>query len=161
MTHLPIGEDDDDQRVYKIKYSLNVLPSMNDLCDEDLMEAIIRSEEDNIFTSEAVVDMIEFKWQKYAFRRHMIGAFFHMIYLTCLLLYINHTFLIIPTHDAAGEIQMPNCSIRYMYILFGCLVYPCFYEGTQVVKQGSDYFKDGWNYLDMTHISLGYANIYC
>ena len=77
---------------------------MNDLSEEDLMEAIIRSDEDKIFTSEAVVDMIEFKWQKYAFKTHLIGLFFHSIYMTCLLLYISHTFLVVPTHDAEGVI---------------------------------------------------------
>jgi hypothetical protein len=134
---------------------------MNDGCKDDLMEAIIRSDENAIFTSEAVSDMVDYKWETYAFHRHMIGAFFHVIYLACLLAYIKHTFLIIPTHDAMGNIQMPNCSIKYMYILFGCLIYPTFYDGTQCVKQGADYFKDGWNYLDMVHIGLGFANIYC
>ena len=134
---------------------------MNEKCKEDLMEAIIRSEEDKIFTSEGVCDMVDYKWETYAFRRHMIGAFFHMIYLTCLLLYINHTFLVYGTQDAVGVIQQPDCSITYMYVLFGCLIYPTFYDGTQCVKQGADYFKDGWNYLDMTHIALGFANIFC
>jgi len=162
VTHLPIGHhDEEEERVYKIKYSLNVLPSMNDFCKDDLMEAIIRTDENDVFISEAVMDMVDFKWQKYAFKRHMIGAFFHIIYLSCLLAYISHTFLVVPTHDAMGVIQMPNCSIKYMYVLFGCLIYPTMYDGTQCVKQGGDYFRDGWNYLDMTHIGLGYANIYC
>ena len=103
VTHIPIGHDHEEERVYKIKYSLNILPSMNAGCKDDLMEAIINSDEKEIFESEALTDMVDFKWEKYAFRRHIIGAFFHLVYLTCLLLYINHTFLINPTHDAVGE----------------------------------------------------------
>jgi len=30
-----------------------------------------------------------------------------------------------------------------------------------MIKQGRDYFADGWNYLDMTHITMGYVNIVC
>jgi hypothetical protein len=52
----------DDHKVYKIKYSLNILPSMNDECEADLMEAIIRSDELRIFESEGVIDMVDYKW---------------------------------------------------------------------------------------------------
>jgi hypothetical protein len=120
----------EDAKVYKIKYSLNILPSMNDACEDDLMEAIIRSDEMIIFESEGVIDMVDYKWTAFAFKRHMIGAFFHAIYLGCLLAYINHTFLVDARHHANGLRENPVCSIWYMYILFGCLVYPTIYDGT-------------------------------
>lgn len=41
---------------------------MNENCDDDLMEAIIRSDENKIFVSEAVTDMVDYKWEQYAFR---------------------------------------------------------------------------------------------
>lgn len=133
VTHLPIGHHEE-EKVYKIKYSLNILPSLNDGCEGDLMEAIIGTDENEIFISEAVMDMVDYKWDTYAFKTHMIGAVFHLIYSGCLIAYIDHTFLVEPTHDAIGTIQPPKCNIKYMYILFGCLVYPTFYDGTQMVK---------------------------
>jgi len=35
---------------------------MNDKSEDDLMEAIIRSEELRIFESEGVIDMTDYKW---------------------------------------------------------------------------------------------------
>lgn len=93
LAHRLFGMEKEDAKVYKIKYSLNILPSMNDACEEDLMEAIIRSEELKIFESEGVIDMVDYKWDAFAFRRHLIGTFFHLIYLVCLIAYIDHTFL--------------------------------------------------------------------
>lgn len=40
-----------------------------------------------------------------------------------------------------------------------CLIYPLFYDGTQMLKQGKEYFSDPWNYVDILHISLGYADL--
>lgn len=59
---IPFGGHHEEAKVYKIKYSLNILPSMNDYSEEDLMEAIIRSDEMKIFTSEGVIDMVDYKW---------------------------------------------------------------------------------------------------
>lgn len=55
----------------------------------------------------------------------------------------------------------PDCSPAYMYIICFCLTYPVFYDGTQMVKQGMEYFTDPWNYVDMIHITMGYANVAC
>lgn len=57
-----LGGHHEEAKVYKIKYSLNILPSMNDYSEDDLMEAIIRSDEMKIFTSEGVIDMVDYKW---------------------------------------------------------------------------------------------------
>jgi hypothetical protein len=40
------------------------------------------------------------------------------------------------------------------------LLYPLAYDGTQMMKQGADYFFDAWNYLDLLNIFLGYGNLY-
>jgi len=42
--------------------------------------------------------------------------------------------------EAVAMRQGPPCSPVYMYILCFCLVYPVFYDGTQMVKQGMEYF---------------------
>jgi hypothetical protein len=47
-----------------------------------------------------------------------------------------------------------------MWVIFGCLIYPLVYDGTQAIKQKAEYFKSGWNYIDIMHIVMGYVNIY-
>ena len=54
----------------------------------------------------------------------------------------------------------PKPSSYYMILIACCLVYPLVYDGTQMLKQQGEYFQDPWNYIDILHIGLGYANIY-
>jgi len=60
----------DKEKVYKIRYSLNILPSMNFHCENDLIEAIVNSEELAIFETDAVMNMVKYKWKAYAFASH-------------------------------------------------------------------------------------------
>lgn len=57
-------------KVYKIRYSLNILPSMNLHCENDLIAAIVASEELAIFETLAVTTMVKYKWKAYAFASH-------------------------------------------------------------------------------------------
>ena len=151
---------------------------MNLACEHDLMESIVNSEELSIFDKgSAVIDMVDYKWKAYAFKSHQLGCFFHIFYVLSLVVYINNTFLVdkpakddkkddggdkklLLELDAAKEFKMPEASIPFMIIFCFCLLYPVLYDGTQMVKQGLDYLKDPWNYIDMIHISFGYLNIY-
>ena len=56
-----------EQKVFKIKYNLNILPSVNE-AEGQLMEAIANSVELSIFTTDLVKDLIDFKWQRFAFK---------------------------------------------------------------------------------------------
>ena len=105
---------------------------MNDECDDDLMDAIVNSEELKIFESEGVIDMVDYKWATFAFKRHLIGSFFHAIYVGCLIAYIDHTFLKSrgSYHLDDNTRESPACSVPYMFILFGCLIYPTVYDTT-------------------------------
>jgi hypothetical protein len=67
---------------------------MNFLCENDLMEAIVNSEELSIFETAAVTTMVNYKWKAYAFASHQLGCLFHCLYIISLILYINHTFLV-------------------------------------------------------------------
>jgi hypothetical protein len=135
---------------------------MNFYCEHDLMEAVVDSEELSIFDSEsAVISMVDYKWEAYAFGSHKLGCFFHILYIISLILYINNTFLIdkkskdddndakdedkklllqLDGDKPAEEIEMPKASIEFMGVLAFCLLYPVFYDGTQMVKQRMDYF---------------------
>ena len=126
------------------------------------MEAIVNTDELAIFETVALTDMAEYKWKTYAFDSHKFGCFVHFVYIVSLILYINHTFLESEAkNDAEGQRVYPECSTTYMYVLFCCLLYPVAYDGTQMLKKGMEYLSDPWNYVDMTHISMGYANIIC
>lgn len=112
----------------------------------------------------------------------MFGAFIHFIYVMVLIYYINFTFLVEkatwkdPDSDVEPYVSKVDCESasesecerispiadpKYLYLIFCCLLYPLIYDGTQALKQGSQYLADPWNYMDMMHISLGYYNIWC
>lgn len=55
----------------------------------------------------------------------------------------------------------PTCDVRFMYAIGACLLYPVYYDGTQLFKQGGAYFAQGSNYLDLVHIGFGFINIWC
>lgn len=45
--------------------------------------------------------------------------------------------------------------------MFICLAYPAFYDTLQLYSKGSkEYFKDIWNFFDLLHIWIGFANIW-
>jgi len=119
------------------------------------MEAICGSDELEIFTSTALTSMIDYKWGAYAYKAHGIGCVIHILYIISVALFINDTYLM----DALPEEHY--ASPAFMVILGICLIYPLLYDGTQMFKQGVDYLKDTWNYVDMLHIGLGYLNLFC
>jgi len=50
--------------------------------------------------------------------------------------------------------------MTYMYLIVCCLMYPVWYDGTQMFKQGHHYLKYSANYIDIFHILFGFFNIY-
>ena len=83
-------------RYYKIKYSLNLLPfiksrtemTFTQLCQEK------KESELQIFEAQALKDLIIFKWENYAHFLHHLGAFMHFFYIFTMTLYIYQTYLI-------------------------------------------------------------------
>ena len=78
--------------MFKIKYQLNILPSVSEE-DGQLMGAIQDSDELEIFETELVKDLIDYKWQRFAQKQHMFAACIHITYVICLIVYINKIFL--------------------------------------------------------------------
>lgn len=74
--------------------------------------------------------------------------------------YISDIFLRDETYDKAGKRISPQPNKDVLYAMCVCLIYPLVYDGTQMVKQGSEYLQDIWNYVDIMHIGLGYFNCY-
>ena len=80
------------EKVYKIKYQLNLLTSMSEE-DGSLMDAVASSNELAIFETDMIRDMIDYKWRTYAKRQHLFGGFVHLVYVVVLGFYIKLTFL--------------------------------------------------------------------
>ena len=129
-----------------------------DESSKDLMEALCNSEELDIFASEAVMSMIDYKWFTYGYNSHFYGCICHILYITVLVMFISNTYLF--KKEDFPKDKVHTAAPEYMIIMGLLLVYPLLYDGIQMFKQGMAYFNDKWNYIDMLHISLGYLNIY-
>lgn len=84
--------DTNKENVFKIKYNLNILPSVSEQ-QATLMQAISDSEELSIFTTPLIQDLIDYKWDRFAFQQHLMGAVIHIIYVIVLIIYIKEIFL--------------------------------------------------------------------
>lgn len=84
---------DPNQKVYKIKYTLNQLPRMGGDLEDRLMEMIGDTEQVSIFTTKVLQDLIDFKWTKYARIIHFFGAFIHLIYVITFCVYVSEIYL--------------------------------------------------------------------
>ena len=95
-------EELDNSKVYKIKYSINLLPQVGyfvddngEHCNEDvsLMSLAAESEEIEIFTTDSLNNLIEFKWVSYGKRHHTIGCVMHFVYTFVFILYVSQACL--------------------------------------------------------------------
>ena len=100
----------DSSKIYKIDYSINLLPHVcshiTNIPDGngenqktkvnpevDVMELLMFSKEFDIFNSQPVLDLIEFKWAKIGFYFHLIGFVNQMIFLILLIIYNVSTYI--------------------------------------------------------------------
>ena len=56
-------------------------------------EIDVYTEQEKIFTCEALQDLINFKWRSYAKQVHHIGFSFHAAYLILFSIYVNQIFV--------------------------------------------------------------------
>ena len=104
----PQNEDDkiDSSKIYKVSYSLNMLPWVEKYCvrgpkdeleyvneDISLMNACYNSDELNIFDSQNFKDLIQFKWDTFARKLHMRGCIAHFFYLAVMTLYVEQVYI--------------------------------------------------------------------
>lgn len=116
-------------KVYKIKYSANLLPTVGEHVNEkgdlireevSLMGLFCESEELEVFDQNAVMDIINFKWDNYARRWHLTGAAMHFFYLTVFTYYIFQVYV----QNAASK---ENGNI-YVILLAVGIAYPFTYD---------------------------------
>jgi len=76
----------------KINYQINILPSMSQKSGS-LIDAIANSDELEIFHTDVIMDMVEFKWKQFALGQHKVGCFFNFLYMVGITIYIQHTYI--------------------------------------------------------------------
>ena len=109
-----------------------------------LIGAISESEELRIFETDLIREVIDFKWDAFAAKQHRFGACIHLCYLIILIMYINDTFLEkqpvwaddikVEDRTVINRKEGPKVSPGYLCVVFVCLLYPTFYDGTQACK---------------------------
>jgi hypothetical protein len=130
--------------VYKIQYTLNLLPLSTYQDGEsfllnDLLSALGESDELELFNCDVVKDFIDFQWGSYAKFLHYFGGAVHLLYVLLFMIYTNYIYL-----DRYYESR-----VGLIWAMFICLLYPLVYDGMQFIKQGpAEYFSDFWNFLD-------------
>ena len=98
--------------VFKINYSINLLPSFGEYVKQDLQghNHIVNSEYKFTKVCEAsddidmldlapMTELIDYKWKSYGFKWHIIGSIFHSTYLILLYIYIQFIYLHDPYTD--------------------------------------------------------------
>lgn len=96
----------DKSKIYKIKYSVNLLGQCGMFVEKTQDgEEIVRNEEVNlmslaeetdemtIFETAAIVDIIEYRWDTYANSFHMRGLFMNVLYIISFILYVKEGYL--------------------------------------------------------------------
>jgi hypothetical protein len=124
MKEIQTAVQDVPTKIYKIKYTLNVLPGMLEEDDGTLMDTAGQTDELSIFSCKALIDYIEFKWINYAGTIHMVGALFHVLYAAVFSVFVNEIY-----------IYRTFLYREVLFLLMGdSLVYPTVYDFTQLKK---------------------------
>jgi len=141
------------------------------------MSVLSDSDEFELFNTEAVAQLIRFKWEVYGQRHHTIGAVVHLIQTLILTFYVNIIYInnmLCTPEEVPIEFQTPGyaptastvekpllieCAANpYAILLLGGVIYPLVYELTQCRLVGIvDYFLAIENYLDIMYISSSIA----
>jgi maltodextrin utilization protein YvdJ len=88
-------QDDTRKKRYKISYQMNILTMMTESDDKglSLMHVLANSNELEIFETDLVKDVIDYKWYTYAIYIHTLAAIVHASYVFVLIFYIKHYYL--------------------------------------------------------------------
>jgi hypothetical protein len=147
----------DSTKIRKIQYKINLLMqsgmymSKNEIVNADvsLMELCADTEELEIFETEAMKDIIDFKWNVYGRSHHYLGMTMHMLYSLMINIYVSEAYL----HE-------PRNQQIYTILLAIGTIYPAYYDFKQLFKIGLlDYFSDLGNYSDCLYIWGSIANV--
>lgn len=151
--------------MYKISYKLNILSYVNEYIEEDLLDGknkfffkslsllkkCTESDELDLFVTESLTDVLDFKWNQYAIKFHMIGCLMHFGYMFLLFVYIYEVYIMN---------SQENKLIMDIVLCCG-LVYPLCYEIYQLKRYGAAiYFSDFNNVNDGLYCFAGIFNLF-
>lgn len=101
--------------------------------DVSLLSLVSVSDEQELFVTDGIDELITFKWKSYAKSFHNVGCFFHFAYLTIMLVYVNAVY-INNTQDYGEEFGI---------LLAVGIIFPMCYDLTQLYRTGvTEYFQD-------------------
>lgn len=99
----------DSSKIFKIKYSINLLPSLEMYVnkntdpkvkgkeytnkDTHMMRILSEQSQLDLFDTHPVLELIEFKWNKFARKHHSVGWYMHLLYIFTIILYINLVYI--------------------------------------------------------------------
>lgn len=104
-----------------------------------------------MFDASCIQETIQYKWDTYGLRFHMIGFFMHCMYVLVINIYVSLCYLQENDDEATARI--------YVILLAVGIFYPWLYDFTQMLRGGlGDYLSDPWNYADMLYTYGSIAN---
>ena len=105
------------------------------MAEEDgrLIDAVANSEELRIFSSDIVIDYLDFKWTMFARTVHFVGFCFHVCYVVAMFAFIGAAY---SGDDVLDDVPKAG----YYAMLAAFLIYPSLYDGVQCYKLGREYF---------------------
>lgn len=80
------------KKLIKINYQLNMLTAMSQAKGR-LIDALSDSEDLEIFQTDLIMDLIDFKWECYAREVHTRGFKFHIAMIVVTALYIHASYI--------------------------------------------------------------------
>ena len=122
-------------KVYKIKFEINLLPSIGEYKVEDpdnkgqylfknegvsLMALAADTEEMSIFNTSSFSIFIQYKWEQYGQKHHIFGSAMHLLYTIIIIIYVNRIYLY-------GE-EDPMQHFYYSMLLVLGIFYPWMYD---------------------------------
>ena len=124
-------------KTYKIQYQLNILASITENDDGiSLFECLAGCNELEIFETDLIRDLIDYKWRTFAFKQHLIALIVHASYVLVLIYYINFTY--VENRDWNSELEemeiTVHADVSYNVWQGVCLLYPLFLEFYRLKK---------------------------
>ena len=109
------------------------------------------SEELDLFKTDTVKSMLEFKWDSYALFHHKFNFLMHCSYILLMMFYTYFIYMI-PCNEATHRGLTIALGVSMLYPLTYCLI--------QVYIDGvKEYFSDTSNYLNILYNLLNITNI--
>jgi hypothetical protein len=101
-----------------------------------------------IFQTKVLQEVVNFKWDRYAFRWHFTLWIIHQTYLALIFAYTYNTY-VYPSEEYESGLNWALC---------GMIIVPFLYECLQIYMSGPlDYFTDMGNLVDICFIGCAVA----